>query len=129
MAIRTIFSVLINSRNARLKIDPNGKVKNNLRREKLASCLDAKVSINNDRPYLLVLLLQGELLLLHLLQLIAEVELRGFLLKLRKFVLVFRHLLQGWFHAREGRESALKIFLPSRGFSIFLRLNATFIWI
>lgn len=63
-----------------------------------------KVSINNDRPYLLVLLLQGELLLLHLLQLIAEVELGGFLLKLRKFVLVFRHLLQGWLHAR-GEEA------------------------
>lgn len=59
--------------------------------------------IENDHPYLLVLLLQGEFLLLDLFQLITEIKLGGFLLELGELVLVFRHLLQGWFHARMAR--------------------------
>ena len=43
----------------------------------------------------MLLLVHGELLLLDGLELIAEVELSGLLLQLRKLVLVLRHLLQG----------------------------------
>lgn len=56
-------------------------------------------SIENDHPYLFVLFLQGELLLLDLFQLITEIEFGGFLLELGKLVLVFRHFFQSWFHA------------------------------
>lgn len=59
--------------------------------------------IENDHSYLLVLLLQSEFLLLDLFQLITEIKLGGFLLELGELVLVFRHLLQGWFHARMAR--------------------------
>lgn len=44
--------------------------------------------------YLLLLLLQRELLLLHHLELVAEVELSGLLLQLGEFVFVFGDLLQ-----------------------------------
>lgn len=79
-----------------------------MRKRKLASRGRA-LPIGNDRPYLLVLLLQGELLLLHLFQLIAEVEFSGLLLELGELILVFRHLLQGWFHAENERASRIKI--------------------
>lgn len=46
---------------------------------------------------LLILFLHGELLLFDLFQLITEVEFGRLLLKLGEFVLVFRHLSQGWF--------------------------------
>ncbi|KYN00662.1 hypothetical protein ALC62_08520 [Cyphomyrmex costatus] len=55
--------------------------------------------IENDYPYLLILLLQGEFLLLDLFQLITEIEFGGFLLELGKLVLVLRHFLQGRLHA------------------------------
>lgn len=49
--------------------------------------------------YLLVLLLEGELLLLDLLELVAEVELGRLLLQLGELVFVLGDLLQGWLHA------------------------------
>lgn len=50
-------------------------------------------------PILVVFVVQRELLLLHLLQLVLEVELGRLLLELGKLVLVFGHFLQGGFHA------------------------------
>lgn len=64
--------------------------------------------IENDRPYLLVLLLQGEFLLLDLFQLITEIKLGGFLLELGELVLVFGHFLQGWFHAERNKSTLYK---------------------
>lgn len=61
--------------------------------------------IENDHPYLLVLLLQGEFLLLDLFQLITEIKLGGFLLELGELVLVFRYFLQGWFHAKRDKRT------------------------
>lgn len=83
-------------------MDLDRQRKNNLGKKKLASC-GRQVPIKNDHPYLLVLLLQGELLLLHLFQLITEVKFGGLLLELGELILVFRHLLQSWFHAGNER--------------------------
>lgn len=57
--------------------------------------------------YLLLLLLQRELLLLHHLELVAEVELSGLLLQLGEFVFVFGDLLQGWLDAKVIRMQSI----------------------
>lgn len=61
------------------------------------------------RTYLLLLLLQRELLLLHHLELVAEVELSGLLLQLGEFVFVFGDLLQGWLDAVNRNNNRLVI--------------------
>ncbi|KYM81217.1 hypothetical protein ALC53_08288 [Atta colombica] len=73
--------------------------------------------IENDHPYLLILLLQGEFLLLDLFQLITEIELGGFLLELGKLVLVFRHFLQGRFHTEVITKCCTIKYILSTNFS------------
>ena len=57
--------------------------------------------VENDRSYLLVLFLEGELLLLNLFKLVTEVELGRLLLELGELVLVLGDFLQRGFHAND----------------------------
>lgn len=89
--------------------------------------MDVEFSIENDRPYLLVLLLQGELLLLHLFQLVTEIKFGGLLLQLGELILVLGYLLQGRFHAGSRKKNAMKRGAPgSRGYLDEISANRQF---
>lgn len=78
--------------------------KTDFAKKRLVTSRKCQVSIENDRPYLLVLLLQGEFLLLHLFQLVTEIKFGSLLLQLGELILVLGYLLQGRFHARVIRK-------------------------
>lgn len=59
--------------------------------------------LNRRKIYLFVFLFKGEFLLFDNLQLVTEVEFCSLLLELGEFVLVFGHLLECRFDAREKK--------------------------